>query len=698
MTSTQLPIADPLHAFIAGAFVAGTAHPIPLVATSFDIILDAGVAIVTTTRRFRNAEATSIEATITFPVPVHAALFNLSARIGERVLTAVARAKSVARADYEGAVDAGKTAVLHEEVLRGVHMLSVAHVPPDAEIEVSSSWALTLTNVDGRAHLRIPLTVGDIYGRSGLPDSDDLMHGGRADMAQLTIDCRDGVVSLSGAELKEGRASVPLNAPIDIAVADWTPRDLVGTAGDGRAVNLRLEPAPRGECGLDVAILVDHSGSMNSVCSVQDHSTKHEALARGLSTCARAISESDTVDLWEFDDALDHIGSTAEQREKQRQQGANAFFLALIKQLKSPRGGTEIGHALTGVTERSQARDVLLITDGKSHAMDVQTLARAGRRIAVVLVGEDSLEANVGHLAALTGGEIFVAAGSDLTSVLIEALGSLRAPYAAPAPISGRVDDITTRRAGMTITAMWRDCANTDRAAIETRAVAALAASLVLPALLPDTAAALAEAEGLVTHLTSLVLIDEAGELQQSVPAMRKVALPSPRTHAHMLRSGSGPVAFRGELAAPQYVEHFFGSRRLPVASTEKASKRPGKSSGKVRRRVGSSRMASKLAEEDLSGVMGLIDWDRAPQKLQSGDLSALPVSAARAIGNAAAKAEVVALAATLCLDPIVLVIGLLAYTARSHRTAARIARAIFGGELPVAARVLLLYIGPEAA
>jgi hypothetical protein len=44
-----------------------------------------------------------------------------------------------------------------------------------------------------------------------------------------------------------------------------------------------------------------------------------------------------------------------------------------------------------------------------------RTLARRGRRISVVLVGEDSLEANVGHLAALTGGDIFVSAGADVT-------------------------------------------------------------------------------------------------------------------------------------------------------------------------------------------------------------------------------------------------------------------------------------------
>jgi hypothetical protein len=44
-------------------------------------------------------------------------------------------------------------------------------------------------------------------------------------------------------------------------------------------------------------------------------------------------------------------------------------------------------------------------------------LAQRGRRISAVLVGEDSLEANVGNLA-LTGGEFFVAAGADLIAAL----------------------------------------------------------------------------------------------------------------------------------------------------------------------------------------------------------------------------------------------------------------------------------------
>src|SRR5262245_20798399 len=173
MTAPQPQKIDPLHAFMAGGFVSGTKHPIPLVATRFDVNLNHGLAIVSANRIFRNTEESSLEATMTFPMPVHAVPFDLETRIEGRVLTARAQRKSQARDTYEDAIERGKTAVLHEEVLRGLHMLSVGHVPAGAEIEVSASWTMTLTNLNGRGQLRIPLTVGDIYGRSGLTDSTD---------------------------------------------------------------------------------------------------------------------------------------------------------------------------------------------------------------------------------------------------------------------------------------------------------------------------------------------------------------------------------------------------------------------------------------------------------------------------------------------------------------------------------------------
>src|SRR5262249_20133672 len=128
---------------------------------------------------------------------------------------------------------------------------------------------------------------------------------------------------------------------------------------------------------------------------------------------------------------------------------------SLVDRLAPPQGGTEIGSALAGAIAASPSRDILLVTDGKSHALDVQRLAQAGRRIAVVLVGEDSLEANVGYLASMTGGDIYVAQDGDLVDVLVTALESLRTPYAPTRQIADSLDRISTLRGGAVLEAEW---------------------------------------------------------------------------------------------------------------------------------------------------------------------------------------------------------------------------------------------------
>jgi hypothetical protein len=205
---------DPLKVFTAGGST-GAGRPIPLVSTRFDVDIDGGLATVLTKRVFRNDEASSIEA-ITFPVPVHAVLFDLEARIDGRVVKARAQRRAEAREKYDDAVERGKTAVLHEEVLRSVHMLSVAHLGPGKQIEVTSTWVSALSFVGNRGQVRIPLSVGDIYGQSGLADSDDLLTGGAVQTADLFVRCRNGVVEVSAARLDEGHPRVALNAPIDL--------------------------------------------------------------------------------------------------------------------------------------------------------------------------------------------------------------------------------------------------------------------------------------------------------------------------------------------------------------------------------------------------------------------------------------------------------------------------------------------------
>lgn len=531
-------IIDPLHAFVNGAFISGTERAIPFQSTRFDVQIAHGLSIVSTIRTFRNDEPKSIEATITFPIPVHAVLFQLIVRIDDRVLKGKAQRKSQARETYEDALERGKTAVLHEEVLRGVHMLSVGHIPAGAEIVVATSWAMTLTNINGRGRLRIPLTVGEIYGQSALPDSDDLICGGPNQTAQLKVSCIDGQVKLLDGRLRDGEATVPLNAPIDLEVNNWTTHDLIGHASDGRKVTLRIEPSAVSNAALEVALVVDRSGSMQEQCSAGRRRTKHAAIVRCLQDIASSIGLGDVIDIWEFNDDFNHVGST--------RGGQNLKVLA--KRLNNPDGGTNIGRALENIGAQSNVRDVLLITDGKSHALDVQALAQTGHRYSVVLIGEDSLEANVGYLAALTGGDVFVSSGVDLAEVTNQALRSLRTGHTAIGQIKGSIEKLSACRAGMQIVAEWQRTDDPLPDTIDARAVAAFSATLALPALDAGSATDLAEKEELVTHLTSLVLVDEAAAVQEGIPGTRKIPLPTPRTALHAMDAALLATA----CAAPQ--------------------------------------------------------------------------------------------------------------------------------------------------
>jgi hypothetical protein len=643
---------DPLKAFIAAASTAA-GRPIPLVSTTFDVDIDGGLATVVTKRVFRNGEAESIEATITFPVPVHAVLFDLEARIDGRAVKARAQRRTQAREAYEDAVERGKAAVLHEEILRGVHMLSVAHLGPGKEIEVTTAWSAALSFVGDQGQLRIPLTVGDIYGRSGLPDSDDLLTGGPVQAADLFVRCRNGDVAVRGARLDEGRARIALNAPIDIAVTGAAAQELRGAAADGREVVLRISPHRAGAMPLNVAVIVDHSGSMDEACSGRaGRFTKHEAVIAGLRSVAECLGEADAVDLWEFDDWLAHVGSSHDPASPDKR--GRRHLLSLIARLTQPHGGTNIGAALSGVIAASDARDILLITDGKSHALDVHDLARKGRRVTVVLVGEDSLEANVGHLAALSGGDIFVAAGDDIAGCLAAAIGALRSPSERPGPIGASPERIQLVRGNALLEAEWRPVTAPVSDAPPIRSVAAMAASLALPVLDAERAALLAEAEGLVTHLTSLVLVDEAGVVHEGIPATRKIALPRPGAHVSSCRTA---------LAAP------------PRGANMDMNVRP-----RSRASVQASYPARGPRDRGLSLGSIRIDWDATPNQLLAGDLSALRPANAGLIQLASVIPEVIAFAKKMNVDPTVLIIALIAHCQSSgNRSAARMAKAILG-------------------
>lgn len=652
------PLLDPVALLVNGRMSGPDRHPVPLAGTRYRVAIRGGLAEVRMVRRFVNREAGSIEAVLTFPLPVHAVLFDLLLRVDGRTLAARAQPRVAARATYEAAIEEGRLAVLHEELLRGIHMLSVGPVPPGAEVEVEAGFALPLTLVGGAAHLRLPLTVGEVYGSSGLAEVDDLIGGAPPGTAALEVECDSGPVRLEGGSLVAGRATVPDNRPIDLAVSPWTARPCLGRGADGRRVTLDIRPASVGEAPLHLAILVDRSGSMSGPFGAGAGETKHAVAVRDLGRLLAGLAPADRVELWEFSNGAQRVGT-----------GRGATAAALVRRLAAPDGGTAIGAALNRVIDHSDVSDILLLTDGKSHDIDVVALAARGRRCAVVLVGEDSLEANVGHLAALTGGDVLVAGRGALMPALAAALTGLRRPY-RPARLDGHGGrDCALVWGGADIVVRWSDDEPPPAEAPGARAAAAFAASLALRLLPSEAATALAVAEGLAGPLTSLVLVDREGPVSAGLPSLRKVPLPDV---AACLRP-----AFHD--AAPAFHDAVTASAPPPPLAS-----RPGL---RMRRPSLFARMSShswappSAAAPAEAAPPPHLPWSRLAGALAAGDLGGLDHPTAQEVRRLAERPEVTAFAQAHGLDPLRLAIGLLARRDSARdRHAARLARRLLRG------------------
>jgi hypothetical protein len=190
-------------------------------------------------------------------------------------------------------------------------------------------------------------------------------------------------------------------------------------------------------------------------------------------------------------------------------------------------------------------------------------------------------------------------------------------------------------------------------ATAEARQIGATAAMLAIPLMQETEARALAESEGVVCHLTSLVLVDEAGVRHQGLPASRKVALSAPT----MARAMAMPV---GMLA----------QHEAPVAAP--AASRSTSRSGVLRRQL------TGESGGGLRGMIARIDWDDDPDALCRGDLASLPQDVVAAIERAARLPAVVALGSSLGRAAVVVVIALMARAAGSaSRSGQRIARTL---------------------
>ena len=555
---------DPLAGLLGTYEMETGARVDPLLRTALEVNLSRGLAVVTMTRTFGNAEDRPIEALLTFPVPSAAVLFQLRAEVRalriptdpgaasarrrlfpHREIAAVrfrheSLPKPVAHATYEDAHEEGVVAVRHQELLPGIHLLSVSSLRAGQEMEVSGTWAMPLGAQGGGGRLRIPMTIGQGAALPGLDIESRPRTDGVPQTARLRLSCESGAARVNGEAVAPGSDSpaaeleVPTDAPVDLEVRDARRGPLTGRAADGRTVTLEIEPA-RGDGKANAAVLVDRSRSMDGRCIAEEPLTKWGAVMEALRGLSGDLASEDRLELWEFDSRAYRIGPPTAGRGRRPE----SDFGQALARLAPPRRGAEIGRVLASVTAASEAPDLLLITDGKSRGLDAGKFLRSGRRLFVALVGEDSLDSALARLAVQSGGDYFVAAGAEIGAALRAALVGLRSVRREREANGGlvesesarRVEAVEAVRGGARVSASWAE-SSASESAEETPGVAALAASLAMEGLPEAAARRLAVDEGIASPFTDLALVDESGECQPGFSIQRRGALPPPRTGA----------------------------------------------------------------------------------------------------------------------------------------------------------------------
>lgn len=591
-------------------FCQGAPVPMPLVGTEINVRVIQGLAIVRTFRSFRNVEDTPIEAIMTFPVGFDAVVTSLVATIDGRRMIGTAKEKTEARETYEAALDEGRLSVLHEEVLRGIHVLSIGALPPGAEVAVELEQVVPLADAGGTLFLRLPMTAGQIYGTSPLLPSDDLVTAsGVRHSANLIVTTDTGCVIMNGQAIA-GDTPLPilLDRAIELRIEGGTLGKLSGRDADGRTVELSFAAPSASDNDLDLHVIVDRSSSTNS--RVRDGAmTVWEAMREGLHAELGQLRQSDLINLWQFESQFQYLGNA---------RGSSAS--SLVDRLQLPSGGTELAGAVRAAIGKG-ARDILVLTDGQTWAHLVDELKREEVRISAILVGPSSLDANIGHLCALTGGQVLYAPGRDVASALQTAFATLRAPAS---PVRGTISEgapksLSTYRGGVRIDAVWGEPEGDEADAFST-SLGRFAAALAIPLLDAEAGEAWSRAHSLCTHSTSLVLVDEVGKAVEGFSRMRKVPLMA-SAGAHL----QGAVSFTA-IAASIPASHCVSPRYTPRPTEPSWLENARRAVGRWLSRDKS--IASPLKVSTFSGFA----WDAWGDDLVSGNLSMLTTEQAKQV------------------------------------------------------------------
>lgn len=135
----------------------------PLKHTDVKTEISGQLARTTVTQEFQNPFNDKIEAVYVFPLPVSAAVDDMTMIVGDRTVKGKIKRREEARQIYEAAREAGQVASLLDQERPNIFTQSVANITPGAVVKVTISYVETLKYEDGTYEFVFPMVVGPRY-------------------------------------------------------------------------------------------------------------------------------------------------------------------------------------------------------------------------------------------------------------------------------------------------------------------------------------------------------------------------------------------------------------------------------------------------------------------------------------------------------------------------------------------------------
>jgi Ca-activated chloride channel family protein len=141
----------------------GLTQECPLKHTDVKAEITGFIARATVTQEFENKATDTIEAVYVFPLPHNGAVDDMTIQVGDRTIKGTIKKRDEARAIYDAARAAGRTAALLDQERTNIFTQSVANIPPGGKVKVVISYLEQLPYQAGTYSFVFPMVVGPRY-------------------------------------------------------------------------------------------------------------------------------------------------------------------------------------------------------------------------------------------------------------------------------------------------------------------------------------------------------------------------------------------------------------------------------------------------------------------------------------------------------------------------------------------------------